>query len=758
MPTKANILDFTDLDSINESVELFPKIYNEVMTAAGENTSPNFNNIMEQFVLAYNMLQSRAMHQRPMNASEANAYTDLIRNLNTALAQFPGQNPNAGELEKNAVNQLKESLADHSKRFNEIEGYFRKAATQKYLGDTYDLFFDYERNSKTIYGEKYQTMSARQAIPSPKGYSVSRTALQSITMMALADMGYSIEEITDPDMIPDKKRAAFEEVLGHIKGGAKKDQEWLARKMYNGHHKAIGLMNKAADEIDFSNLDIAHNKKAIQLARMADATFDSWQELDHCKDEFFAIAKKDHPEINTFLEYKTKLYNEIPRTYKAAFQTIADVPSRMNSFDIAPTSGKANYIIADHAAFQTHIGLIAQKQKQYAGTGKPFSEWLTPDELFRNEASVAAAARNFMSTKFNHLNTLSKEQLTAVSKDILSLDYAKKIRISTELDDEGMNKITGIPENEEVDSLVRMRTAPKADSFDEVIANIEVARNLVHWNSGEFSDARSALKELNTAYKAYHNLDHPTDAERSNALDELRKKQVKAEQKLYKWFEHKAKNGFVDSPDLADGKSIQQQRYDIMKQALNETRAIKADLDNNAKNKYEVNNRFNLSESYRRRADKATGYDKISVTAAQEAYGLLSDKSQMLDINKPFSKKEMQEIKKNVAAIIYDHQLHKTYTEGEIGMIKEDKDMYLNAVERIENSQAMEQTLKDFDRKQLNDFVSSPKKTIDKFLTTEMRLVGKKTSNMNVTGSSRNKVKDRKTVNSPKSQANKVRK
>ncbi len=52
----------------------------------------------------------------------------------------------------------------------------------------------------------------------------------------------------------------------------------------------------------------------------------------------------------------------------------------------------------------------------------------------------------------------------------------------------------------------------------------------------------------------------------------------------------------------------------------------------------------------------------------------------------------------------------------------------------------------------------SPKKTIDKFLTTEMRLVGKKTSNMNVTGSSRNKVKDRKNVNSPKSQANKVRK
>ena len=52
----------------------------------------------------------------------------------------------------------------------------------------------------------------------------------------------------------------------------------------------------AADEIDFSNLDIAHNKKAIQLARMADATFDSWQELDHCKDEFFAIAIKDHPD------------------------------------------------------------------------------------------------------------------------------------------------------------------------------------------------------------------------------------------------------------------------------------------------------------------------------------------------------------------------------------------------------------------------------------------------------------------------------
>ncbi|MBR1563044.1 MAG: hypothetical protein IJ645_07540 [Ruminococcus sp.] len=757
MPTKANILDFTDLDSINESVELFPKIYNEVMTAAGENTSPAFNDILTQFNKAFNMLQRKSIKQSPMNASEADEYTDTISDLNAALSQFAGKK-NVSVQEKNAVKLMKDSLADHGKRFNELEGYFRKAATQKYVGDTYDLIFDYDRNANTIYGDKYATLDSRQSLPNPSGYSVYRTALQSITMLTLADRGYSIEEITDPDMLQDKKKEVCEEVLGHIKGGTKKDQEWLAQKMYNGHKKAVALMNEAAKEIDFSNLDIAHDRKAIQLAKMADAAFDSWQELDHCKDEFFALAKKDHPECKTPLDCKNKLYNELPRTYKAAFQAVANVPTRMNEFDIKPTGSKAKQVIAAHAAFQTHIGLLAERQKQYAGTDKPLSEWLTPEELFQGEANIDPMANMVIPTKMPRLNTLTSEQADAISKDILSMNYAKKMRISLDKDENGMNKITGLPETEEIDSLLRMRTGPKADRFDEVIANIEVARNLVHWNSGEFSDARSALKELNTAYKAYHNLDHPTDAERSKALDELRKKQEKAEQKLNKWFERKAKNGFVDSPDLVNGKSTQQKRYDIMKQALNETRAIKADLDRMAKDRYEVNNKFNLSESYRKRADKATGYDKISVTAAQEAYVLLSDKSQMLDINKPFSKKEMQEIKKNVAAIIYDHQLHKTYTEGEIGMIKEDKDMYLNAVERIENSQAMEQTLKDFDRKQLNDFVSSPKKTIDKFLTTEMRLVGKKTSNMNVTGSSRNKVKDRKTVNSPKSQANKVRK
>ena len=131
MPTKINILDFTDLGSINESTELFPRIYNEAIQAAGQNTSPAFEEILTKFNNVFTLIQRKAIKQQPMNAAEADAYTNAVQNLNSALSEFPGHNPNASEQEKNAVNQLKESFDGHDKRFNEINGYFRKAATKK---------------------------------------------------------------------------------------------------------------------------------------------------------------------------------------------------------------------------------------------------------------------------------------------------------------------------------------------------------------------------------------------------------------------------------------------------------------------------------------------------------------------------------------------------------------------------------------------------------------------------------------------------
>lgn len=120
-----------------------------------------------------------------------------------------------------------------------------------------------------------------------------RTALESFTVLSLAQKGYSIDAIADPNQIKEAKQQAGREVIEHIQ---KEDYAWLGEMVIRGQKPVLDQLDEHLKEIDFSDERQYLNPKYKNLLFVAHSAFDAHQEKRKFKEELLAGAKKMDPE------------------------------------------------------------------------------------------------------------------------------------------------------------------------------------------------------------------------------------------------------------------------------------------------------------------------------------------------------------------------------------------------------------------------------------------------------------------------------
>ena len=93
-----------------------------------------------------------------------------------------------------------------------------------------------------------------------KKISMERSSLTSICICCMAAMNYSIQDILDPDFMPDEKRAIGQEVMKRMdmdpatgKPGGLGDTEWLTRFYYAGQQALMNQVDQMMQGVDLQN-------------------------------------------------------------------------------------------------------------------------------------------------------------------------------------------------------------------------------------------------------------------------------------------------------------------------------------------------------------------------------------------------------------------------------------------------------------------------------------------------------------------------
>lgn len=129
--------------------------------------------------------------------------------------------------------------------------------------------------------------------PNPKRFNIDRTALVSLTVVALFDKGYSIEDIGNPDKLKDIKQQTGREVIEHIQN---QEFEWLGETVIRGQKLLLDQLDEKMKQIDLNDDRQLMSPENRYLSFIAHSVFDVHQEKKLFKDELFAGAKKVDPQ------------------------------------------------------------------------------------------------------------------------------------------------------------------------------------------------------------------------------------------------------------------------------------------------------------------------------------------------------------------------------------------------------------------------------------------------------------------------------
>lgn len=123
-------------------------------------------------------------------------------------------------------------------------------------------------------------------------YSVSRGALTSFALCRMMELGYSPEDIFDPDALVDEKLAVGDEVIQRVQ---EDDHDWIAKTIFRGNERIADYVDAKCAE--FSSLQdnyIFSNDNRIVFS-LAHAAFDAGQEKNRvCRDQFVQAAQEKY--------------------------------------------------------------------------------------------------------------------------------------------------------------------------------------------------------------------------------------------------------------------------------------------------------------------------------------------------------------------------------------------------------------------------------------------------------------------------------
>ena len=353
---------------------------------------------------------------------------------------------------KEGIKTIKKSNKDFQDDLKLHDKLEKQKKVNELLGDTYKLYdqLDYVADGSVFWGEKYKDPATRENRPS--GYSLSRSAGVSISIFALANTGkYSFEDIMDPTKLQAEKREMFDKVVKAMSRNTSDNQKWIAETIYNGQKNTENMMNEAAKNVDFINADITTDKTYCQMLHMSQIQFDAWQEMKHCENEILDLAKKDHPEMTKWEDYKDWWNNRqgVIGRLNTAIRSKKDSMVSIVDGDMQTVPKILQYSI-DEKLIKNAL-VEAQTTKK----DSPFVDWVSPDIDMKCALTDMVGHAYYIEQKSYLVD--NPETTKAIINQIADGSLVKDVSVNADLK-EGKVEITGFPS---VDEIKQMAEAAK---------------------------------------------------------------------------------------------------------------------------------------------------------------------------------------------------------------------------------------------------------------------------------------------------------
>ncbi|GEM_PF-3547426 len=653
----------------------------------------------------------------------------------------------------------KELFGESMKVFNE---------TNPFDKGNFDLFI----------GEKYQDPNVRMRRAHDMSFSVDRSAVMSISILALINEGMDFETVSDPKKGLDRKQAMFDKFSQLIAKGGEDAQNQIAQTLYTGYKNLTKMINDAAVTIDFSQPDLLQNKQYCQLLHLHAVQHDAWQELKHVQNKVVDLAKAENPQIDT--------YHKLTDHFKDMQSPLLGVRSELMNYregckflacnrELGSSVSQVSRAVCNYVYTKKTEEMIAQAQARNANTGKPFLQWFTEKEMMFD--AYKSPIDPPLTEKFEKNKLLKSIELGhSLAKIVSSGEFTKNIRIEGDVAEDP--KVTGLPSSADVQTM--LVNSAKGDELDYVLNGIYIAetrfephtqmeRNAVkymnesenkfeglvracadadaavHRSSGEFKNATKALRDLDTAMKA---LNEEEDLEkRSEMLEKITALKETAEEKIQKYLDRKQKN----KPRNKDYEQKTLDRIDLMKLALKTVNEFRYDLD---KIQLDIDKEVasnqttameNAEKIYKEKAEEYSNdlgeqAENEMIRSKRELYEKAKesyDDLRKLAKNSPdhnYSEKQQRMILRMMATVTH-HEMLCDFKTGEI------KDKYVDnpnlpyktTYNRVRHSSEFEDATKDLfnsegqiNQERLKDFIAAPKMFRDKIMAKRMSAVKNK--------------------------------
>ncbi|MBO4863661.1 MAG: hypothetical protein J5517_04810 [Eubacterium sp.] len=451
---------FTSLDpnAVKKNAKLIGELYKLIdgNNTWGGSKNNNYKNTLSKLKELKELSEKYAKHGMVLGEPEMVRYRSLANDVDKLaekyLAEKTDINSPYAQKRVDGMKKLRNALKANVAPLKEAAASMKEAVIKEVFGDvnkTYNETDPWRCDNNAFYGQKYADPKTREL--SNNGFSLQRSGALSISIFALAATGkYTMDELMDNSKLRAEKAAMYDTVAEHIKNSAPGNEhsKWIAEQIYKGQIATEKMIEDTAKTVDFSNPNIRQNKTFCQMLHLTLHQQDAWQEMAHCQNEIFEIAKHDHPEMNSWNDYK--------KWWTGRNTPLRDINDAMNKQQNAAVEmmthkenldNTASILVLQGAFIKKTLKSLADLQKSEA-KDKPMRDWIPREKKMENLALASAVGQQELKGKFRYLDNDPKfSQL--VTKGIVDGTLLKNVEMSMDMT-KGKAKITGFPSKEEM--------------------------------------------------------------------------------------------------------------------------------------------------------------------------------------------------------------------------------------------------------------------------------------------------------------------
>ncbi len=412
-------------------------------------------------------------HVHNFNLANEFVLRDIDRVLSLETAPDAPENKERMEF----VRKLREPVALNMDASVKLKRKLEADLEQELFGESMKVFNEtnpFDRDNFNLFiGEKYLDPSVRIRKAHDMPFSVDRSAVLSISVLALINEGMDFETVSDPKKGIERKQAMFDKYSQLIAKGGEDAQNQIAQTLYTGYKNLTKMINDAAVTIDFSQPDLLQNKRYCQLLHLHAVQHDAWQELKHVQNKVVDLAKADDPQIDT--------YHKLTDHFKDMQSPLLGVRSELMNYregckflacnrELGSAVGQISKSISDYIYSKKTEEMIAQAQARNANTDKPFLQWFTDEEMMFD--AFKGPIDPPLAEKLDKYKIVKSAELAhPLAKLISSGEFTKNIRI--EGDVSANPQVTGLPSANDIQTMLLNNA--KGDEFDNILAGIHIA-------------------------------------------------------------------------------------------------------------------------------------------------------------------------------------------------------------------------------------------------------------------------------------------